>query len=112
MGRLTAGVNAHAAMARARDNRARIRRRDAVRRLERASPELRLLDDFFDFGDLLLDFPGDFFDDAVRFEIGIVSEMAYAALDGALYFVEGSFGFVFGTVLHRGVASGQRNIKQ
>jgi hypothetical protein len=105
-------MNIHAAMARAPDNRARIRWRNAVRRLERASPELALLEDFFGLGDLLLDFAGEFFDDAVRFEVGIVSEMSYAALDGALYFVKGSFGSVLGTVFPHGVAHGQRNVKK
>jgi hypothetical protein len=99
-------------MAGAPDNRARIRWHDAVMRLERAGRELGLLDAFFDFGDLLLDFAGDFFDHAVCFEVGIVGEMTYAALDGALYFVKCSFGFVFGTVFHHGVAPGQRNVKE
>jgi hypothetical protein len=67
---------------------------------------LRLLDDFLNLPDFLLDFTGDFFDDAVGFEVGIVGELSDVALDRTFYLVKCAFGFVFGAVFHHMVPPG------
>jgi hypothetical protein len=57
-----------------------------------AAAGLRFFDNLFDLRDFLLDFAGDFFEDAVGFEAGIFGELAHLALDGAFDFVECTFG--------------------
>jgi hypothetical protein len=53
---------------------------------------LGFLDDFFYLRDFLLDFPGDFFDDAIVFQVRIVGELSHMALDRAFYVVKSAFG--------------------